>query len=82
MLAGFETFCQFSLVFEKFPELDLVKFDVEVLVGARKFPLVSLHETIREFANSLVLRLMCHGLVYPSSMRFFLPYPGRKPQVC
>ena len=58
----------------------MVKFDVEVLVGERKFPLVAQHDLINQFVTSLVLRLMCHGLVYPSSMRFFLPYPGRKPQ--
>jgi hypothetical protein len=68
-------------VFEKFPELDLVKFDVEVFAGAARVPLIAQHELLGQFAASLVLRLMCHALVHPSALRFYLPYPGRKPQV-
>ncbi len=71
---------KFSLMFEKMPVLDMVKFDVEVYAGAARIPLVRAVDTINNFAASAVLRLMCHGLVYPSSLRFYLPYPGRKPQ--
>ena len=71
---------KFSLCFEKFPDLENVKFGVEVYVGRRKVPLVNHFSVVKTFAESLVMMLMCRSLVYPSRLRFFLPYPGRKNQ--
>jgi hypothetical protein len=70
---------KFSLCFETFPNKDLMEFDLEVFVGKNRFPLVHQTQSLERLAQSIVMRLMCHALVYPSSLRFYLPYPGRKP---
>ena len=77
MPRGFDE--KFSLCFRKFPNPDLMDFDVECYVGPNRFPLACQADTLQNLAQSIVHRLMCHALVYPSSLCFFLPYPGRKP---
>lgn len=71
---------KFSLCFERLPDMALTEFDVECYVGPNRFPLACQAEALQDLAQSIVARLLCHALVYPSCLRFFLPYPGRKPQ--
>lgn len=52
---------------------------VECNVSRQGYPLLSASGVLARFAQSAVMRLMTRALVYPSRLRFFLPYPGRKP---
>ncbi len=55
-------------------------YSIECNVSRHRYPLLSASGVLARFAQSAVMRLMTRALVYPSRMRFFLPYPGRKPQ--